>query len=70
MKLKYSCLPDGTPICTAGLHVIADEQEFYTINPIGGYGRDEFLCCTECIKKPEFAGLRERMIELGAKELE
>ena len=58
------------PICSAGAHIIADDEYFYTINPAGGYGRPEFLCCETCIKKQEFIDLKQRMIEAGAKELD
>jgi hypothetical protein len=68
--VRPSCTSDGKPICTFGAHVIADEDYYYTINPIGGYGRDEVLCCEACIKKPENSVARERMVNAGAKELE
>lgn len=55
--------------CDAGAHRISLEAWFYTINPEGGYGRSEFLCCAACIWKPENKALRERMLEAGAKEL-
>lgn len=66
---KRSCTDDGAPICTIGDHLIEDDVWFYTINPLGGYGRDEVLCCERCIRKPENIFARERMIEAGAKEL-
>jgi len=69
-KPKRSCLPDGTPVCTVGGHPIGDDEYFYTLNSVGGYGRDEVLCCEACIKKPENSGARERMRELGAKGLD
>lgn len=53
--------------CSYGQHVI--HGYFYTINPQGGYGRDEVLCCEECICKSENKDARDRMIEVGAKEL-
>jgi hypothetical protein len=55
--------------CVGGGHVIADDQYFYTINPEGGYGQGEVLCCDVCIRKPENAELRRRMVDLGAAEL-
>ena len=64
---KHSCNESGEPICTIGGHLIV--EDFYTINPIGGYGMDEVLCCETCIKKPENIVVRQRMIDLGAKEL-
>ena len=63
-----SCMPDGRGICVAG-HVMGDDDYFYTINPDGGYGCDEVLCCEKCIKQPKYADLRNRMIDAGAKEL-
>lgn len=68
---KRSCLSDGSPICTFGAHVIADEEYFYCVNPLGGYGRDEVLCCDTCIRKPENKEIRRRLIECaGVTELE
>jgi hypothetical protein len=58
------------PICAYGNHEIADDEWFYTINPEGGYGRGEVLCCDACIRKPENSYVRQRMIDAGAKELE
>lgn len=69
MEPKYSCLQDGTPVCTVGGHIIADDDYAYTVNPRGGYGRDEVLCCESCIRKPENAEIRQRMVDAGAKEL-
>ena len=66
---KRSCTPDGRMICVTG-HIVAPSVMVYTINPIGGYGMDEVLCCEDGIVKPENAGFRERMIEAGASELE
>jgi hypothetical protein len=60
----------GSPICTWGEHVIADDEYYYTINPEGGYGSPEALCCEKCIRKPENEYIRQRMIDAGAKELE
>lgn len=59
---------DNWPMCTTG-HPIRSDERFYVINPEGGYGRPELLCCETCICKPEFSGLRQRMIDAGAKEL-
>ena len=56
-------LPDGRFYCGYGYHPIADDEWFYTINPLGGYGRSELLCCETCIRKPENKGARDRMIE-------
>ena len=52
-----------------GNHVITDDAYFYTVNPEGGYGRPEALCCEACIRKPENYLVRQRMIDAGAKEL-
>lgn len=60
-----SCFPDGTPLCTFGAHRISDEEYFYTVNPDGGYGRDEALICETCLAKPEFSSVKERLIECG-----
>ena len=57
------------PIC-AGEHFIKHDQYYYVINPEGGYGMPELLCCEDCIKKPEYKHLRKRMVDAGAKELE
>ena len=57
------------PVCV-GKHVIPDDHWYYTINPEGGYGMGEALCCEACIRKPEFKNLRQRMIDAGAKELQ
>src|SRR5258705_5073787 len=70
----YDATEPATPasvvkICITG-HVIAHGDYFYTINPEGGYGRSEVLCCEECIRKPENDVLRQRMIEAGATELD
>lgn len=65
---RRACTQNGDPVCV-GAHVIADDQEFYTINPVGGYGLDEVLCCTACITRPGFEGFRKRMVEAGAVEL-
>ena len=62
-------LPDGRFYCGYGDHVIPDEDYFYTINPLGGYGRSELLCCETCIRKPENNDARQRMMDAGAKEL-
>lgn len=59
----------GEPFCAYGRHVIADDDYFYTVNPQGGYDRDEVLCCEKCIRLPQFAGVRERMVDLGARWL-
>jgi len=56
------------PLCAYGQHLIKSGT-YYVINPEGGYGRREILCCEECIKKPEYHDPRERMIEFGATEL-
>lgn len=56
-------------MCVGG-HEIKDDEYFYIINPEGGYGGPEVLCCEACIKKPEYAGMRQRMIDAGASELE
>ena len=66
---KEARAEDGTPICIFK-HPIGDEDWFYTINPVGGYGLDEVLCCDTCIRKPENYVLRQRMIDAGATELE
>lgn len=59
------------PICAFGEHIIADDEYYYTINPAFGYGfKVECLCCETCIRKPENAVARQRMIDAGAKELE
>ena len=55
--------------CIGG-HAIPPGEYYYTINPAGGYGRAEVLCCEVCIKKPEYEGLRQRMVDAGAKELQ
>lgn len=56
------------PVCVGG-HYIKDLQLYYTINPEGGYGLSEVLCCEDCIRKKKFKWLRQRMIDAGAKEL-
>ena len=64
-------LPSGRFYCGYGNHAIADDEYFYTVNPLGGYGMSELLCCEKCIRKPENNNTRQRMIECaGAKELE
>ena len=68
-KPQRSCTETGDPICTIGMHLIADDAWFYTINPLGGYDMDEILCCEACIRLPENAAARRRMIKAGAKEL-
>jgi len=46
------------------------EDDFYTVNPDGGYDRNEVLCCETCIRKPENNEVRKRMIECaGCTEL-
>ena len=69
-EFKRSVTPSGRPVCTVGVHLVDSEQFFYTINPAGGYGRDEVLCCEACIQRPENEGIKRRMIEVGAVELE
>ena len=69
MPIKHSCTPKGEPMCTYGEHVIDDADFFYTVNPFGGYGMSEVLCCEACIKRPENSEIRQRMIEAGATEL-
>ena len=65
-----ACLPDGRFYCGYGNHAIADDEYFYTLNPLGGYGKSELLCCETCIRKPENDDARQRMIECaGATEL-
>ena len=66
---NHSATPDGRPICTFGAHVIGPEDYFYTVNPIGGYGRDEVLCCEACIWLAENDHIRQRMLDAGAVEL-
>jgi len=39
----------------------ADGEYYYTVNPPGGYGRDELLICNSCIKKDEYKGIYERL---------
>lgn len=63
-------LPDGRLYCGCGDHAIVDDEWFYVVNPLGGYGRSELLCCATCIMKPENNEIRKRMIDAGAKELE
>ena len=58
------------PFCSGGNHYIQDADHFYTINPEGGYGLGEVLCCETCIKKSENLWFRHRMIVAGAEELE
>jgi hypothetical protein len=57
--------------CAFGQHHIGDQDYFYTVNPEGGYGTREILCCEKCIKRPENAEVRRRMLSIsGCKELE
>ena len=67
MKKKHeilpAILPDGRFYCGYGDHGIADDEYFYTINSLGGYGRSELLCCETCIKKPEHIDAKNRVIE-------
>jgi hypothetical protein len=53
------------PFCGAGEHVIADGDYYYEVNPEGGYGQSEFLCCVACLNKPENDGLKQRLISNG-----
>ena len=65
-----SVLPDGRAYCGVGDHPIGDGAWVYTVNPDGGYGRSELLCCARCIRRAENMEIRLRMIECsGAKEL-
>lgn len=61
---------DYIRFCSYGMHFLDPCDGYYTINPEGGYGRHEVLCCEHCIKKPEHSAALERMIEAGATELE
>lgn len=63
--------PIDRAYCAFGHHLIGDGDYFYTVNPEGGYGLREVLCCEACIRKPENAEVRRRMIEIaGCTELE
>lgn len=57
------------PICAIGQHPISDAEYYYVVNPEGGYGRLECLCCETCVKKPENSVVRRRLIDCGNKEL-
>lgn len=56
-------------LCAYGKHVIDAKDWYYVVNPEGGYGRREVLCCETCIHKVENSYVRQRMIDAGAKEL-
>lgn len=55
------------PICAYGEHSIGDDEYYYVVNPAGGYGLGEVLCCESCIKLPENSVAAERM-GLGRQE--
>jgi len=58
------------PTCSYCKRAILNKDYFYVINPSGGYGLGEVLCCESCIRKPENNVIRQRMVDAGAKELE
>lgn len=48
-------------VCAFGEHLIPNGGHYYVVNPEGGYERAEWLCCQECIDKPEWKHIKDRM---------
>jgi hypothetical protein len=55
------------PYCDFGKHVIDDDQHYYVVNPEGGYGSSETLCCEDCVNLPENKTVRQRLIDTGVR---
>lgn len=58
------------PHCNPGNHEIGPDDYFYTINPEGGYGESEYLCCEKCIQKPENSHMKQRLVDNGVDVVE
>lgn len=43
-------------------------DDYYCVNPEGGYGRPEVLICLTCLHKPESKVFYERLLELNVLE--
>lgn len=40
-------------------------EEFWEVNPPGGYGRNQVVICTSCVKLDQFSEIRERLVDTG-----
>ena len=44
--------------------------DYYIMNPPGGYGKEEILICTDCLRKPENADILKSLKDRGFNDLE
>jgi hypothetical protein len=65
---KY-CKALERPFCF-DCHRPESKIDYYTLNPPGGFGIEELLICTDCLRKPENSDILQILKDRGCEDLE